>query len=109
MVVVAQDPSVEPPLEEMAHACVASVEALGVATVQAMEPRRQICEICLDDRVIVVAHQAIGVADPAAFPPDGAEVGDEGPTIVVVAEDLAPRNHTARDVINAIPGKHATR
>jgi len=48
----------------MPHPVVAAVEGLGVCAVEAPHAGDQIALRGLDEQVIMVAHQAIGVTDP---------------------------------------------
>jgi len=56
---------VKPALEEMAFVAVAPVEPLGVHPVESVHALGDICVQGLDEKVIVIRHQAIRVAAPS--------------------------------------------
>jgi hypothetical protein len=58
-------------LEQVAGAAVAPVEGLRVDPAEVAHPLAEIGRQRLDHQVVVVAHQAVGVAQPSA-PGDGA-------------------------------------
>lgn len=53
------------PLKEVSHAPVMAVETLGIHAVHVPHALRQVAIGCLDQQVIVIVHQAIGMAPPA--------------------------------------------
>jgi hypothetical protein len=57
----------ETSLEQVALVSVAPVEPNRIAPVQAVHSEGQIGRRRLDDNVVVVRHQAVGVLDPAVF------------------------------------------
>lgn len=54
----------ETPLKDMPYTCVATVEFLRVDSVQLPHALRKVFNRCLDQEVIVIAHEAISMANP---------------------------------------------
>src|SRR5207244_13106821 len=80
---------VEAALEEMAGHRVAVVEPLGILAVQLLESRREVARR-LEHKVVVVWHQAVGVAaPPPASHDDGEELGEAGAIALVLVDRLA--------------------
>jgi hypothetical protein len=95
-----EDPLVST-LEEVADPIVPAVEALRVDSVQLPHPARQVRLRSLDDEVVVVRHQAIGVARPAVLPDDITEDTEERPTVTVVEEDRLAGIAPCGDVVES--------
>jgi len=57
--------SLEPALEDMSQPLVGSVERLCIHTIQVAHATREIRIRRFDQQVIVIAHKAIGMADPS--------------------------------------------
>jgi hypothetical protein len=73
-----------PPLEEMADPAVPPVEGLGIDAIELAHSPRQIRPRGLDEEVVVVRHQAVGMAAPAITPDHlGEGVQKEVPVVVV--------------------------
>jgi hypothetical protein len=64
MGVALEENTAESAVEEMALEAVPPVEPLGVDTVEPLHTDRDIAVRCLDEKVEVIRHQAIGVASP---------------------------------------------
>src|SRR5439155_8633548 len=80
---------VEAALEEMAGHRVAVVEPLGILAVQLLESRREVARR-LEHKVVVVWHQAVGVAaPPPASHDEGEELGEAGAIALVLVDRLA--------------------
>ncbi len=71
----------------MAPASVPEVEGLRVDAVEHAHSLGEPFAASLDDEVIVVAHQAEGVAGPVVANDDAREKCEEEPAVMVVAED----------------------
>jgi hypothetical protein len=80
-------PGVEPASEDVVAPVVALVEGPGVATVQVADPLGEIGLRCLDDQVVVVAHQAADVGPPAVAALDPAQDSEEDGAVAVLEED----------------------
>jgi len=74
-------------LEEMTGPSVALVEELCIDAVQLPHPERQVAVGRLDEQVVMVVHQAIGVADPVVAPCDVLEGVQEGDAVLVAPVD----------------------
>ena len=74
----------------MPGATVTLVERRGVEAVQPFHPVRESRLAALDHEVVVVPHQAVGVAAPAEAVEHALEQEDEEEPVVVVQEDRAP-------------------
>jgi hypothetical protein len=109
VLVVADDPGAEALAEQVAPAAVAGVEALRVASVQPLEPRGEAIELGLDHKVVVVAHQAVGVDAPAVALGDAGEQTEERESILVVSEDRRARDAARGHVVDRNLREHVTR
>ncbi|WP_371814606.1 hypothetical protein [Niveibacterium sp. COAC-50] len=56
------------PLKHVAHATMASIEALGVHAAHMAHPCGEVSLWRLNKQVVVVAHQTLGVANPIRMP-----------------------------------------
>jgi len=65
MGVALEENTAESAVEEMALEAVPPVEPLGVDTVEPLHTDRDIAVRCLDEKVEVIRHQAMGVASPS--------------------------------------------
>jgi hypothetical protein len=82
----------------MTGAAVALVERRGVEAVQPFHPVRERRLAALDHEVIVVAHQAVGMAAPAEAVEHPLEEEDEEDPVVVVQVDRASVDSARGDV-----------
>lgn len=105
MSVVADDPRLEPLLEEVALSPVALVEALRVEADEPVHPRRDAGETPFDDHVVVRAEQAPRVQPDAEACGCDPEQPRERLAIVVVAEGEDAARAAARQVVHAVRGK----
>ena len=71
----------------MAGPSVELVEDLGIDAVQLAHPDREITIRRLDEYMIMVGHEAIGVADPVVALVDMLEGVEEVQAVVIVLED----------------------
>jgi hypothetical protein len=99
----------ETPLEEMADAVVAAIEALRVDPGQALHPLGQAPEPGFDDQVDVVVHQRAHVESPAEAADRLLHQLQERGAVEVVAEDPPPLDAAARDVVDPSRGKDVAR
>jgi hypothetical protein len=81
-----EDPR-ETPLEDVAHAVVSAVEALSVDAIQLSHAPGEVGPGCLEEKMVVVCHQAVGAAQPAVLLDDGAEGVEEQVLIGVPQKD----------------------
>jgi hypothetical protein len=84
-------------LEEVAAASVSAVECLCVAAVELSHRDREVGARRLQQQVVVVVHQAVGVADQAVPLDDVRNELEEAAAVGVVADDrlsiVAARDH----------------
>ena len=75
----------------------AAIEPAGIDTEEPFHARDQIALRRLDDRVKMIAHEAVGVDLPRGFAARLAERGEKATAVVVIAEDglamIAPVHH----------------
>ncbi len=85
----------------MPNTAMGTVDMLGIYAVQLTHPFRQIGIGCLDQQVIVIGHQTIGMADPPeALAGHGQDSHERRPVVVHIAEeDAAPLVVPRRDVV----------
>jgi hypothetical protein len=95
--------------EEVAAARVALVERLGEDAVHTVEAPRKASELGVEDRVVVVRHQAEDVAVPALPADFECQKCQEETGVLVIPNDRAPRNAASGDVVDALPWKRPSR
>lgn len=88
----------------MAAAPVPAVEADGVGGLKPADGAAEVGPGGLDQQVVVIGHEAVGVNAQAEFIAGFLECGKEGEAIVVVAKDGAPLVAARGDVVES-PGK----
>jgi hypothetical protein len=62
--VLLNENSFKPPLKEMTNPAVPLIKCLGIHAIEPPHSLRQVSIRCFNDQVIVVVHQAIGIANP---------------------------------------------
>jgi hypothetical protein len=102
VVVVPDHPRGEAGSEDVAVAIVATIEPLGVRSVEVLHPRREALGRRLDDEVVMRAHQAEGVALPAVALDDEGEQREEEASVVVVEVDETAKDASRRDLEDAV-------
>lgn len=90
----------EAALEDMARAAMAAVEGLAVDAVEVAHAARERRARGLDQQVVVVGHQAEGVAEPAPPLDRLRQDAQEGLPVVVVAVDGGTGVAAAGDVVD---------
>ena len=91
----------ETPLKKMPDSIVTMIEPLCVNTIEKMHPMRQVSIRCLDEKMVMIRHQAICVTDPAESINNVTQDLEESRSITVVEEDALSRIPTAGDVIES--------
>ena len=94
-------------LKQMTDAVVSAIERLCVGSVQLTHGERDISVGNLQQEMVVVAHQAIGVTEHIMLLGHGAEYGQQTPTIGVIPEDVSTLVSTRHYVVDAT-GDHET-
>jgi hypothetical protein len=102
--VSSDEPAAVAALEHVADELVRGVEPGGIRAVQIPHPFREVAPGRADQQVIVVWHQAVAVAMPAALGDDPAERAEEDAAVVVRPEDLPPRDPASGDVVEVVGG-----
>jgi len=90
----------EPSLKDVPNPIMPTIEALGVHPVQMSHPTGQIGIGSLDEQMVVVLHQAVGVTSPVESSNDVPENLQKGEPILVVEKDRLSRIPASRDVIH---------
>lgn len=90
----------EPSLKDVPGPVMSAVEALGVHPIQLSHPTGQIGVGSLDEQMVVVLHQAVGVTSPVESSNDVPENLQKGKPILVVEKDRLSRIPASRDVIH---------
>ena len=91
--------SLESPLEQVSYQIVATVELLGVNTVELTHALGEIRFRRLHHHMVVVGHLAIGVAAPVEAGADLPERREPIDPVLVIAADRLPGIAARRDVI----------
>ena len=99
----------EPPAEDVVLAAVPLVESAGVLAVEITHPVREVGERGLDDEVVVVAEQAVGVQPPAVAAPDALQELKEDAAVPIVQEDGRVVVAFRPDVVEGAGGQVAVR
>jgi hypothetical protein len=84
---------------QVADAAVAPVEALGIYAVQLAHAQRKVGIGGFEQQVVMVAHQAIGMADPAEAADDLTEHLQKQAAVFVVEIDVLPGIASGGDVV----------
>ena len=78
----------EPSLQDVTDLVVIPVELLGVYAIEMLHPPTESGSLCLDDYMIMVSHEAVGVTKPieeiAAF---GKDI-KEGFSVIVIEKEF---------------------
>ncbi|BCS55432.1 hypothetical protein GSbR_00340 [Geobacter sp. SVR] len=77
----------EPSLENVPILAVLSIVCLGVDAVQMAHPGREITILGFNEKVVVIIHEAVGVAKPIEALHHLAEDIQEYVTVIVIFED----------------------
>jgi hypothetical protein len=92
-------------LVQVSLAAVATIEALGIHAVQPVHAGRETLARCLDEEVVVGAHETPRVQPPAEHLDDLAEQPPERLPIVIVDVDICPADPARRHMEEAVLGK----
>jgi hypothetical protein len=84
MAVLLDEDGFVPPLEEVTGPFVVSIEELGIDAVKLPHAKRQVSVGCFDEEMIVVVHEAVGVAYPIVSFVDAVKGVEESLTVMVV-------------------------
>ena len=79
---------------------VGAIVCLGIDAVQMAHAGGKVSFRGFDEEVVVVAHEAVGVAEPVEALDGLAEDGKEGLAVVVIGEDVRPGVAAGGDVID---------
>ena len=91
---------VEPTLEEMPNPIVARVVALRVPEIQEVHAVGQSFELCVNDRVVVVSHQAVAERVPSVAVTGFAEQRQEVPPLRSLRVQREAAYAPVHDVVN---------
>ena len=89
----------ESTLKDMPDSCMLAIEPLRVDAVEELHSTRQVGFRRFDQQVVVVAHQAVPMTDPAVPNDDITENLYESSPVFVVEEDVFSRISTTGDVV----------
>jgi hypothetical protein len=78
---------------------VVAVETLSVNTVQLAHTAREVGLCCLDEEMIVVGHEAIGMAMPRKAPDDLAQHQEKDAVVFVIEKDRCACVAAAGEVV----------
>lgn len=78
-----------------------SVERLGVDAVQVAHAGGEVSLRRFDEKMVVVAHQAVGVAEPVEALDGLAKDGEEYLAVTVVSEDICTCVATGGNVVDS--------
>jgi hypothetical protein len=91
----------EPSLKKMPHPIMPLVEALRIDTVQLPHANGKISLGSIDQQMVMVLHQTVGVAEPIVAKDNILKDIQEDLSIQIVSEYLLFFVSSARDVINS--------
>ena len=90
----------KPSLKEMPHPFIAPVVYLGIATVELPHAQRQIGLRRFNEEMVVIVHQAVGMAAPAVAIDHMGEEGEPLRPITVVRHDVLPGIPPTGDMVD---------
>jgi hypothetical protein len=108
VVIVTDHARAEAVAEEMAVPAVALIEGLCVPPVQTLHAVGETFEPGLDEQVEVIVEKDPGDAVPGIAANRAAREACPEITVVVVSDDVLPRDAARRDVVNAVGREHGT-
>jgi hypothetical protein len=98
---VADEPRVEPLLEQMPDTAMPRIEQLRVRRIQPLHPLRELLQVSADEQVKVIRHQAVQKARPLELTGDAPQAHEEAAAVAVVMEDRAARDSSGGDMVDA--------
>jgi hypothetical protein len=99
MAVLLNEDGLVPPLEQMAGPAMRPVEELRIHAVQLTHSERQVAVRSLHEKVIMIVHQAVGMADPVISFIHVLEGIQEPYAILIAFEDHLPLVASRGDMI----------
>jgi len=94
----------ESPLEDVSGTSVVPVEELGIDAVDLAHAEGEVRIRCLDEKVIMVVHETVGMAEPIVLPDRRSEDGEKLLPVGIIREDLSPSISTGGDMIDSARG-----
>lgn len=90
----------EPPLKQMAHSRMSPIVVLRIAAVELPHAQREIRLRRFDEEMIVIVHQAVGMAQPAVAIDDVGQNREPLGAVAVVGHDILPGIAPAGDMVD---------
>jgi len=78
-----------------------SVKKLGIDTVELSHAEGEVGIRCLDQKVVMIVHETVGMAEPVVLPDSRTEDGKELLPICIIHIDLSPRISAGGDMIDS--------
>ena len=100
---------VEPRLEEMTNATVTSIVTLRIYAVHLTHADRDVAVGSLDEKMVMIRHQAVRVTEPPTALDHSSERRQEGASVDVVADDPLPSVAASGDVVDGARVRDAKR
>jgi phosphopantetheine adenylyltransferase len=91
----------ESPLKNMSRTFMVSVKKLGIDTVDLSHAEGEIGIRCLDQQMVVVVHETVGMAEQVVLPDSRTKDGKELLPISIIHIDLSPRITAGGDMIDS--------
>jgi hypothetical protein len=91
----------KPSLEEVPYPAMPLIESLCIDTVQLPHAYRKISVGCINEQMVMIVHQAIGVAEPMVPKGNIPKGIQEHLSVLIVSENCLCFVSSARDVIDS--------
>jgi hypothetical protein len=91
----------KPSLKEMPYPAMPLIESLRIDTIQLTHAYRKISVGCINEQMLMIVHQAIGVAEPIIPKGNIGECIQEHLSVLIISENCLSFVSSARDVINS--------
>jgi hypothetical protein len=101
MAILLYQDSLKSSLEEVPYPAMPLIESLGIDTVQLPHAYRKISIGCINKKMVMIVHQAIGVAGPIVPKGNTRKGIQEHLSVLVVSENFLSFVSSARDMIDS--------
>jgi hypothetical protein len=91
----------ESPLENMTWTFMVPVKKLGIDPIELTHTEGEVGIRCLNQKVVMVVHETVGMAKPVVLPDSRTKDGKELLSIYIIHADLSPCIPTGGDMIDS--------
>jgi hypothetical protein len=101
MIILLYEDPLKPSLKEVPYPAMALIESLRIDTVQLPHAYRKISVGCINEQMVMIVHQAIGVAEPIITKGNIRKGIQEHLSVLIVSENCLSFVSSARNVIDS--------